>query len=75
MPANIAEGFGGNKGKVFQNSLTIAGREAGETDYWFLLCFEEGYIDGKNHEDLENGYYEVRAMLTPMIHKMTDGFS
>jgi four helix bundle protein len=37
IPANIAEGFGGNKGKAFQNSLTIARREAGETDYWLLL--------------------------------------
>lgn len=25
VPANIAEGFGGNKGKVFKNCLTIAG--------------------------------------------------
>lgn len=71
VPANIAEGFGGNKGRVFQNSLTIARREAGETDYWLLLSFEEGYIEKTRHEDLENGYREVRAMLSSMIFKMT----
>lgn len=71
VPANIAEGFGGNKGKVFQNSLTIARREAGETDYWVLLSFEEGYMDEKTHEELEKGYGEVRAMLTSMILKVT----
>ncbi len=75
VPANIAEGFGGNKGKVFQNSLTIARREAGETDYWLLLSLEEGFIDGKNHKELENGYCEVRAMLTSMIYKISDGVS
>ncbi len=71
IPANIAEGFGGNKGKAFQNSLTIARREAVETDYWLLLSLEEGYLEGKAHEELESGYDEVRAMLTSMIFKMT----
>jgi len=71
VPANIAEGFGGNKGKVFQNSLTIARREAGETDYWILLSFEEGYIDINSYKELENGYREVRAMLSSMIYKIT----
>jgi len=56
VPANIAEGFGCNKGKVFQNSLTVARREAGETDYWLLLSFEEGYLEKERHEELEKGY-------------------
>jgi four helix bundle protein len=71
IPANIAEGYGGNKGKTFQNSLTIARREAGETDYWLLLSLEEGYLEGKTHGELESGYNEVRAMLTSMISKIT----
>lgn len=72
VPANIAEGFGGNKGKVFQNSLTIARREASETDYWLLLSFEEGYSrDKKEHEYLENGYREVSAMLSSLISKVS----
>jgi len=73
VPANIAEGFGGNKGRVFQNALTIARREAGETDYWLLLSFEQGYIDRKVHAALESGYAEVRAMLSSMILKMAEG--
>ncbi len=70
IPANIAEGFGGNKGKVFQNSLTIARREAGETDYWLLLSFEEGYINEDIYREMENGYQEVRAMLSSLISKL-----
>lgn len=71
IPANIAEGFGGNKGKVFQNSLTIARREVGETDYWLLLSCEEGYLDRKTYEEFESTYNEVRAMLSAMISKIT----
>jgi four helix bundle protein len=74
VPANIAEGFGGNKGKVFQNSLTIARREASETDYWLLLIFEQRYIDEESHEDLERGYHEVRLMLSSMISKISGDF-
>ena len=72
VPANIAEGFGGNKGKVFQNSLTIARRESGETDYWLLLSFEEGYIDKESHKELEDGYGEVKAMLSSLISKISN---
>jgi four helix bundle protein len=70
VPANIAEGFGANKGRVFQNSLTIARREVGETDYWLLLSSEIGYINKNMHKELESGYQEVRAMLSSMISKM-----
>jgi four helix bundle protein len=76
VPANIAEGFGGNKGKVFQNSLSIARREAGETDYWLLLSFEEGYINDKSmREAMESGYQEVIAMLSSLIVKVSKSSS
>ncbi len=72
VPANIAEGFGGNKGKVFQNSLTIARREASETDYWLLLSFEERYVkDSKEYVFMETGYREVIAMLSSLINKVS----
>ena len=72
VPANIAEGFGGNKGKVFQNSLSIARREAGETDYWLLLSVEEGFIEDKSmHGNMESGYREVIAMLSSLISKLS----
>jgi four helix bundle protein len=70
VPANIAEGFGGNKGRAFQNSLTIARREVGETDYWLLLSSELGYLDAEIQKELEGGYREVRAMLSSMISKL-----
>lgn len=70
IPANIAEGYGANKGKVFSNALTIARREASEADYWLLLSQDLGYIDTQTHRDVENGYKEVRAMLSALILKL-----
>ncbi len=70
IPANIAEGYGANKGKTFQNSLTIARREASETDYWVLLSYDLGLIEKGTYEELEGGYSEVRAMLSALILRL-----
>jgi four helix bundle protein len=70
IPANIAEGYGGNKNKIYINSLTIARREATETDYWLLLSYELGYIDKEAYQEIELGYSEIRAMLTSIISKI-----
>lgn len=70
IPANIAEGYGGNKGRVFQNSLTIARREANETDYWLFLSYELKYISKEESQNLAKGYDEVRAILSTLITKI-----
>ncbi len=70
VPANIAEGYSANKGRVYSNALTIARREATETDYWLLLSYEIGYIGEREYREAESGYDEVRAMLSSMISKL-----
>lgn len=70
VPANIAEGYGANKGKVFQNSLTIARIETTETDYWLLLSYELGYIIQDIYQKVESECREVRAMLSALIIKL-----
>jgi four helix bundle protein len=50
--------------------LTIARREATETDYWLLLSYELGYIDKEAYQEIESGYSEIRAMLTSIISKI-----
>ena len=70
VPANIAEGYGGNKGKVFQNSSTIARREATETDYWLLLCYELDFLDNGTYERMQSGYRELITMLSSLIKKL-----
>ncbi len=70
VPANIAEGYSANRGRVYSNALTIARREATETDYWLLLSYEIGYIGEKEYREIESGYDEIRAMLSSMISKL-----
>ncbi|MBI5378624.1 MAG: four helix bundle protein, partial [Nitrospirae bacterium] len=70
VPANIADGYGGNKGKSFQNSSTIARSDSSEADYWIFLCHDIGWVGGEVFMELESGYAEVRAMLTSMIEKL-----
>ncbi len=70
VPANIAEGYSGNGGKVYRNALTIARREVTETDYWLLLSYEIGYIGEFEYHEIESSYAEVRAMLSSLISKL-----
>ena len=72
VPANIAEGYSGNKGKAYSNSLTIARKESTETDYWLLLSYELGFIGEDKHISLEKGYSEVRAMLSSLIARLEE---
>jgi len=70
VPANIAEGYGAEKGKVFKNSLVVARREATETEYWLLLSYELNFIDYDCYNSFELDYREIRAMLTSLIKKL-----
>lgn len=70
IPANIAEGYGGNKGQAFKNYLTIARRSTNETDYWLLLSTEVGYVNEKMFDDLSKDCREIILMLTSMINKL-----
>jgi len=70
IPANIAEGYSGNRGRVYANSLIIARRETTETDYWLLLSYEIGYIGQQEYKELEEMCREVRAILSSIISKL-----
>ncbi len=70
VPANIAEGYGGHKGKAYKNYLLIARRSLTETDYWYLLSYESNYIDKSAYENDNNLVNEIRAMLSKIIDKL-----
>jgi four helix bundle protein len=42
--ANAKEAINGASNKDFGNKMTIALKEAGETEYWLEILFETGYI-------------------------------
>ena len=53
IPANIAEGHGGHRGRAYRNYLIIARRSANEMDYWILLACDLEYIKPEEYRQLE----------------------
>lgn len=70
IPANIAEGHGGHRGKAYQNYLIIARRSANETDYWILLARDLEYIKPGEYRQLEQDCREVIMILSKIIGKL-----
>jgi four helix bundle protein len=54
--------------KSFVNKLTDSLGEEYETEVWLDYSRDSKYITGQKHEELMNGYDEVRKMLISMIN-------
>jgi len=70
IPANIAEGYGGRKGKEYLSYLYQARRSIPETDYWLYLSSQRKYINQIEYEKLSSEYTEILKMLNSMISKL-----
>ncbi len=69
VPANIVEGYGGQRGKSFTRYLKLSRGSAWEADYWLLLAAELEAIDRGTHDEVHGLCHEVIAMLTAAIEK------
>jgi len=65
--ANIREGLEGQSKKDFISKLSIALKEATETEYWIELLNETSYIDKKQAELLLKDIEEIIRMLNAII--------
>lgn len=54
--------------KSFVNKLTDSLGEEYETEVWLDYSKDSKYITGQRHEELMNGYDEVRKMLISIIN-------
>ena len=70
VPANIAEGFGGRKGKEFISYLYQARKSITETDYWLFLTKQRKLISEKQYSDLTEKYIEVSKIVNYFIKKL-----
>lgn len=70
VSANIAEGFGGYKGKSYRHFLIIARRSLTETDYWLLLLNDLTLIPKDSYNDLFGKMNEINAILSTIINKL-----
>lgn len=51
----------------FISKMSIALKEASETDYWLSLLNETGYIDLESYESLQNECSELLKMLVASV--------
>ncbi len=65
--ANIAESINAQSIADFITKLSIALKEANETDYWLSRIYKGGYIDEKGYTSMKNDVDEIIRMLVSSI--------
>lgn len=61
--ANIEEGLGGQSKKDFIAKLSIAYKEARETDYWLRILKETKYLTIKQFDGINADLQEIQKIL------------
>jgi four helix bundle protein len=51
----------------FIHKLSIALKEASETDYWIELLFQSGYLEEKNYLSIHTDIEELLKLLTSIV--------
>ena len=68
--ANIAESTNAQSGFDFINKLSIALKEANETEYWLKNLYQGEYINKAEFESMMNDNEELTKMLVSSIKTM-----
>ncbi len=66
--ANITEGIYAQSKPDFISKMSIALKEAAETDYWLDLLKETDYISYQQYDELHNDCLELIRILTATIN-------
>ena len=65
--ANVREGIYGQSKEDFVSKMSIALKEASETEYWIELLRRTEYITEKEYESIQKDCGEVAKMLTAIV--------
>ncbi|MBQ5457279.1 MAG: four helix bundle protein [Bacteroidales bacterium] len=68
--ANAKEAINGASNKDFGNKMTIALKEAGETEYWLEILYETGYISVEQFDNLIAECRELIKILTAILNTL-----
>ena len=69
--ANVSEAQRGQSKADFHAKMSVALKEANETDYWLRLLFQTDYLSEKQYESLNKDVRELLGILTA-ICRTTD---
>jgi four helix bundle protein len=72
--ANVRESINAQSRPDFISKLSIALKEADETDYWLELLLATGYLNDKEYQSIQDECTEIIKMLTSII-KSSKGIS
>ena len=67
--ANIAEAYRGVSKKDFTNKMSIALKEANESEYWVELLFATECLDKIQYESLKADCIEINKILIAIVKK------
>ena len=70
--ANIAESKNAQSPADFINKLSIALKEANETEYWLKLLLLSDYVKETEYESLQNDLNVIIGTLVKVIKKVKD---
>ena len=65
--ANVKEALRGQSRPDFRAKMSIALKEASETEYWLELLHESGYIDDNSFASIINENVEIIKILTRIV--------
>ena len=61
--ANVEEAIGGQSRKDFISKLSIAYKEARETNYWLKLLMDSSYLEKSDAQDIINDCNEILKII------------
>ena len=68
--ANVRESKHAQSDADFLSKISIAYKEADETDFWLNLLHDNGYLDDKQFNSLENDIIRILKILTSIVKTM-----
>lgn len=70
--ANVREGKHAQSDADFLSKMSIAYKEADESDYWLNLLHDNGYLDDKQFESLEHDIDRILKVLASIVKTMKE---
>ena len=68
--ANVREGKHAQSDADFLSKMSIAYKEADETDYWLNLLHDNGYLNDDQFESLSHDMQRILKILTSIVKTM-----
>ena len=68
--ANVSESQQAQSRADFVSKLSIALKEANETDYWLRLLHETNYLTNSEFDSLYSDFLEIKRLLSSIVHKV-----